>query len=166
MDGWDNYFVAQAGAAAAFAGLVLVSVSINLDKIIKGPGLVGRSAEPLIVLFTLFVTASFMLIPEQVLWVYGIEVLATAIVFSATIGHVLWRQHKILFAPDNPFPPPPHSFQLRLALCLATAILLMVAGVLLTLDHERGAFALVPAMVVGFLLAFMDAWVLLIEVDR
>ncbi len=60
MDGWDNYFVAQAGAAAAFAGLVLVSVSINLDKIIKGPGLVGRSAELLIVLFTLLTTASFM----------------------------------------------------------------------------------------------------------
>lgn len=166
MDGWDNYFVAQAGAAAAFAGLVLVSVSINLEKIINGPGLVGRSAEPLIILFTLFVSASCMLIPDQAIWVYGIEILVIAIAFGATIGFVLRRQHGVLFSPANPVPPPPHSFQLRVVLCLVTAAALMAAGVLLALGHDRGTFALVPAMLVGFLLAFLDAWVLLIEVDR
>ena len=35
MEGWHDFFVAQAGAAVAFAGLVLVSISINLERIIK-----------------------------------------------------------------------------------------------------------------------------------
>ena len=38
------------GANAGFAGLVLVSISINLDRIVKQSSLIGRSAEPLIVL--------------------------------------------------------------------------------------------------------------------
>lgn len=166
MDGWDNFFVAQAGAAAAFAGLVLVSISINLEKIIIGPGLIGRSAEPLVVLFTLFVTASLILIPEQALWVYGIEVLVLATIFTVVIGVSLFKQHRILHAPDNPTPPPRYSLAVRVVLCSITAMCLLSAGTAIALEHERGVFLLVPAMITGFLLAFLDAWVLLIEIDR
>lgn len=166
MDGWDNFFVAQAGAAAAFAGLVLVSISINLDKIIQGSGLIGRSAEPLIVLFTLFVTASLILIPDQATWIYGLEVLTAAIVFTIVIVTALFKQHRILHAPANLTPPPRYSFETRVVLCGFTALTLLAAGMLITLEHERGVYFLVPATIAGFMLAFLDAWVLLIEIDR
>lgn len=166
MDGWDNFFVAQAGAAVAFAGLVLVSISINLGKILQGRGLIGRSVEPLIVLFTLFVASSLMLIPDQAMWVYGAEILATGLVFSVVTATNLRIQQRILRAPDNPTPPPAYSFGSRIVLCTLVALAMVAAGMTIGLGHERGVYLLVPAMICGFLLSFIDAWVLLIEIDR
>jgi hypothetical protein len=166
MDGWDNFFVAMAGAAVALAGLVLVSVSINLDRIVKQSSLVGRSAEPLIVLFTLFVASSIILIPDQRTSFYGIEILPVAIAFTIVIGGLLQRQRGDSSENERQGVAPPHSYLVRLGLCTITAGFLLAAGGALSLGHERGAFLLVPAVIVGFLLAFTDAWVLLIEIDR
>lgn len=166
MDGWDSFLVAQAGAAAAFAGLVLVSISINLDRILQGPTLIERSAEPLVILFTLFVSSSLMLIPGQATWVYGVELLIVAILFSIAIGKMLHQQRRTLRENARAIPAPKHSFSVRVTLCVVTAGCLLLGGLLIALGYERGLYALAPAMFAGFLLAFLDAWVLLIEIDR
>jgi hypothetical protein len=41
-----------------------------------------------------------------------------------------------------------------------------VAGIVLATGEEKGAFFIAPAMIAGFFLAFVEAWVLLIEIDR
>jgi hypothetical protein len=46
--GWDNFFVAEAGASAALAGLLFVALSINLQRIMSLPTLPGRAAEGLV----------------------------------------------------------------------------------------------------------------------
>ncbi len=166
MDGWDNFFVAMAGAAVAFAGLVLVSVSINLDRIIKQPGLVGRAAAPLVVLFTLFVASSIMLIPDQRLRFYGYELLTLAIAFSIVMAKVLHGQHRSALQAEKAGLAPENSFRFRIFLCKIIAIALLGAGMTLSAGHEKGAFFLAPAAVTGFLFCFMEAWVLLIEIDR
>lgn len=166
MDGWDNFFVAQAGAAVAFAGLVLVSISINLDRIIKMPGLTGRSAEPLVTLFTLFVASGFFLIPGQPLWLYGLELLILAIAFAIVIGFVLRNQSAATLAAEGQSAVPRSSLRLRQMLCAVTAGFLIAAGIVTILGSERGIYLTVPAMIAGFLLSFTDAWVLLIEIDR
>jgi hypothetical protein len=61
---------------------------------------------------------------------------------------------------------PRSSFPARAALCAITAALLLVSGAVTALGHERGVFLMLPAVIAGFLLAFLDAWVLLIEIDR
>ncbi len=166
MDGWDNYFVAMAGAAVAFAGLVLVSVSINLERIIKQPGLVGRAVEPLVVLFSLFVASSIVLIPGQRLRFYGYELLVLAIAFAIVIGKVLHNQREQARQAEIAGLAPGNSFRFRFSVCVITTLALFAAGAALALGHEKGVFFLVPAMVTGFLLSFVDAWVLLIEIDR
>lgn len=166
MDGWDNFFVAMAGAAVAFAGLVLVSISINLDRIVKQSSLIGRSAEPLIVLFTLFVASSIILIPDQRTTLYGIELLVLAIAFAAFIGSILRHQRNPTVDNERHGLAPRNSFRFRFLLCAFTAGFLLAAGVVLTLGDERGVYLLVPAVILGFLLSFTDAWVLLIEIDR
>ncbi|HET9659160.1 MAG TPA: hypothetical protein VFP05_02445 [Thermomicrobiales bacterium] len=166
MEGWDNFFVAMAGAAAAFAGLVLVSISINLERIVKQSSLIGRSAEPLIVLFTLFVASSIILIPDQRTALYGVELLVLAVAFTVVIGTVLRKQRNPAVHNERLGIAPRNSFRFRLLLCALTAGFLLAAGIALTLEHPGGVFLLVPAAVIGFLLSFTDAWVLLIEIDR
>lgn len=166
MDGWDNFFVAMAGAAVAFAGLVLVSISINLDRIVHQPGLVVRSAEPLIILFSLFVAASIVLIPNQRVRFYGFELLTLAVVFGVVIGKALHHQRGYAVQSARSGVAPGNSFRFRVALCVFTIASMATAGVLLSLGNEKGPYLLVPAMVTGFLIAFLEAWVLLIEIDR
>jgi hypothetical protein len=166
MDGWDNFFVAMAGAAVAFAGLVLVSVSINLERIVKQPGLVSRSAGPLIILFTLFIASSIVLIPEQRLRFYGYELLALAIGFVIVVGLDLSKQRAQSAEAARSGLAPRNSFRFRVSVSALTAGFLLAAGITLSLGHERGVYFLVPAVVTGFLISFVEAWVLLIEIDR
>jgi modulator of FtsH protease len=76
---WREFFVAQAGAAAALAGLVFVGVSINLDKIVAIPSMPSRALEAMVLLVAILVQSSLMLVPEQSLRALGFEVLAVAL---------------------------------------------------------------------------------------
>jgi len=44
MDGWTDFYVAEVGAAAALAGLLVVAISINIQRIMQYPALrAGRA---------------------------------------------------------------------------------------------------------------------------
>ncbi|MCO5221978.1 MAG: hypothetical protein M9947_10425 [Thermomicrobiales bacterium] len=116
MEEWGNFFVAMAGASVAFAGLVLVSVSINLKQILKQPGLISRAGKPLVVLFTLFVASSIMLIPDQRRSFYGIELMLLALAFAVAISAVLRNQHRRAQTAPPPRAMPRYSLQFRVAL--------------------------------------------------
>src|SRR5277367_6109363 len=74
MQGWDSFFVAEAGAAAALAGLVFVAVSINLARILEFPTLPTRVLEALVALLSVLTAALFSLIPFQSARTYGAEI--------------------------------------------------------------------------------------------
>jgi hypothetical protein len=45
ITGWPEFLVAAAGAVGALAGLLFVSLSINVARIIETPAVSGRAAE-------------------------------------------------------------------------------------------------------------------------
>lgn len=55
MPGWERFLVAQVGASAALAGLVFVSVSINLARILSSGGLPESALEALVLLLAVLV---------------------------------------------------------------------------------------------------------------
>jgi modulator of FtsH protease len=73
--GWENFFVAQAGASAALSGLLFVAVSINLTRILQYPHLPGRAAETLVVLLSPLGVATIGLVPGLDLRSLGIGLL-------------------------------------------------------------------------------------------
>ena len=63
IDGWDSFFVAGTGAAAALTGLVFVALSINLTQILSAPGLPGRAGETIAMLTEAVVISLLGLVP-------------------------------------------------------------------------------------------------------
>ena len=88
MDEWNEFFLAQAGAAGVLVGLVFVGVSINLEKILSDPasGLTGRAAEALILLVAVLTASTLLLVPGQGTTLIGAEVLAVGLAAWGWVG--------------------------------------------------------------------------------
>jgi hypothetical protein len=167
MDGWENFALAQVGAAAALAGLVLVGVSVNLERVLSEPGATSRVAEALFALLGLLVAASVLLIPGQARWVAGIELLAIGVLgWAANI--VVQRRAKHAWVHSyGPAPQRIRAFVITHAVLGELATLpFVVAGVVLLFGSDDGLYGVAVGAAGAFGLAFLDAWVLLIEINR
>jgi hypothetical protein len=80
MGEWADFFVAELGAAAALAGLVIVAISINVTRILSTPLLPGRAAETLVTPTGVLLASTYALVPHQPGWLLGGEVAMTGVV--------------------------------------------------------------------------------------
>ncbi len=160
MSGWDNFFLAQAGASAALAGLVFVGISINLAKILSFPGLPNLGLAALTALTTVLIASSFVLVPGQRMAFLGLELLVVGL---AAFGITA-------YACGNSIRDSERRYRRRLWFNLVfglLAMLLLVAGAIVVLVHgEGGLYVLVPAMLLCYLVAIAESWVLLVEINR
>jgi modulator of FtsH protease len=161
MSGWESFFVAQVGASAAVAGLVFVGVSINLDKILKYAGLPGRTLEALIVLILVLITSTLMLVPGQSDTLIGAELLGVGLlawIWVAALDVLNLRQLEPRYR--NAW------VLLRVVLSQLATLPIVIAGALTLAQGTANYYWLVPGVISCFIVAFFDAWVLLIEINR
>ena len=163
MGGWENFFVAEAGASAALAGLVFVSISINLQKILSFKSLPSRAIEALGVLLAVLALSSLMLAPNQSATAIALEVLA--------VGLAAWTMVLIIIVRSIPDLKPQWAgaFALRIVMGQLATLPYFVAGVTVLVQGDGnygGLYWVVPAFLASFGLAFLDAWVLLVEINR
>jgi hypothetical protein len=155
---WANFFVAEAGAAAALAGLLFVAISINLTRILEFPQLPARAIEALISLVSVLVVSSFALVPEQSARAYGLEIGVTGLIvwLVQTLGLLrMWKgSHPQAKSPlrvvANQLPPLPF----------------MVAGFLVHQQQVSGLYWTVPGTLLSFTAGIFGAWILLVEIQR
>jgi modulator of FtsH protease len=160
MGQWSNYFVATAGGAAALAGLIFVSVSLNLKRILSHDHLPGRALGSLILLINILITGSFCLVPGQSLFWLGCEI--------ALVGLAIWiintrmdiRMHRQTARRYRPY-----SLQNLFVTQLAIVPYLVAAGFLLN-DMAVGFYWLIPGITFSFIKSLVDSWVLLVEINR
>lgn len=159
METWGLFFTAQVGASAALAGLIFVSVSLNLTKIIATANLPMRAFQALVILLEILVIASLAIVPQS-LTAFGVEVLA--------IGAPLWALIAIFDRRNMASVPSASSLRAitRTALSQVSALLFVVAGIAILAVGIGGVHWLVPAIICTYLVAMTDAWVLLIEINR
>src|SRR5271163_772183 len=85
MDAWSGFFLGELGAAAALAGLLFVSLSVNQSRILALGRTADRGLEALAMLFLVLVVTSLPLIPGQPLRLLGVEILLVATATLATL---------------------------------------------------------------------------------
>jgi O-antigen/teichoic acid export membrane protein len=79
MTGWENFLMAEVGASATLTGLILVGVSLNLNKILEHPALPGRAFQALFVLLSVVIVTTLLLLPNLTMTAIGIELLAAGV---------------------------------------------------------------------------------------
>ena len=160
MIGWENFFIAEVGASAALLGLIFVGVSINLTRIISLPGLPNRALLALIILLTILVMCSLLLIPGQSQTLVGIELLVVGLIVWITATRL---DIMILLKKE---PQYRSSYMFNMALTQSALLPYIVAGIIVLTRGAGGLYWLVPAIIISFIKAILDAWVLLVEINR
>jgi hypothetical protein len=160
LAGWDDFFAAQLGASAALAGLVFVGVSINLSRILTMATLPERALQALIMLLAILVVSSLLLVPDQSIVLVGIEILIVGVPVWVVNFRFDIRNLKRI---DKQFRK---TYKWTMALSQAALLPYSVAGIVTIFFGGVGIYWLVPAVVISFIKAIMDSWVLLVEINR
>ena len=158
--GWTDFALDTAGAAAALAGLTIVTISVNVRQILASPALVPRSAMT-IAGFVVALLSSLALLVPQVTLATGIEIL----VMSAAAGYLEVRSTQ---AEAGQRPTPPLRYVLaHVALAGSWIIPFVVSAVLLIVGlSTAGLFALALGVGGAIVASIVNTWVLLIEILR
>jgi modulator of FtsH protease len=161
MEGWGEFYVAEVGAAAAIAGLLVVAISINIDKIMAQPTLPGRGAQTLMIVGGALVIGSLGLFPRQSLPVFGGEALAVWVLVALS-GNIQVRQARHLRGTSSPtvwivYP---------LSVLAMSVIPGIIGGALLISKVEAGAYFVATGVILSLIAALIGGWVLLIEILR
>ena len=160
MQDWHDFFVATAGAAAALVGFIFVGISINLKQILSWPQLPNRSLEALMLPVSVLLVSCCGLVPGQShAWVGG-ELIGLWLLISGitiTLNRVTVR-----LTPD----PYKRLYWLNLALTQLTIIPYGLSGLWVINAGEVGLYGVVVAILLSFVKAVYDAWILLIEINR
>jgi hypothetical protein len=157
---WTEFGATTAEAAAALAGLLVVAVSINLQRILQFPSLPHRAATTLI-MFTLPLVAGLLLVvPGQPGDALGWELLAiglavgtyllvsdTRVPLSEQETRYTWLFSRII--PD-----------------VVSCGCLVVSGATLLARAGGGLYWLVGAVLAAIIFGLINAWVLLVEILR
>ena len=157
---WLAFFSVAAEAAATLTGLIFVAVSINLKLIVANSQLVTRAAKALLTLMAVLLISLVCMAPDQRPLAFAIELIvlgAAACVATTWAFEVSSRR--------NPYVGW-RGKALHLLLTQLAALPLLAAGVLMLLRLPGGVQCLLAGTVFSFIVALLDAWMLLIEIHR
>ena len=131
---WVEFGVAIAGAAAVLTGLIFVSVSINLEKVLQVHGLPGRAGESIVMFAGVLILSFCLLMPGRSRVAVGVELV---------VGGALLATLLILIALpglNRPTSQPLTWRITRIVLALASSVPVVVAGVSLLAERGGGLY--------------------------
>lgn len=160
MKEWTDFFATMGGAAATLTGLIFVGVSISLTRILSIPKLPGRAAQALILLLTVLIISALCLVPLQPDYLLGIEIIF--------IGIIVWivtfrTDLRILNKTDSQYKK---QYLMNASFTQLSVLPYIIAGIVLLTGNLSGIYWLVPGFLFSFIKAVIDAWVLLVEINR
>jgi modulator of FtsH protease len=160
-EGWGDFFVAVAGAAAALAGLIIVAMSVTIKQILASRTLPSRAAATISSMVLILVLAIAALIPMQTPAALGSEVVVASLL--ALVPPLLMSQ-RVLTDVSYPAGLPTRLF--RVVVGVLPVLLALVGGILVIAGLVAGLYLVAAAMALVFVTSMLNAWVLLVEIQR
>lgn len=158
LSAWSDFFVASAGATAALAGLVFVSISINIERIVEQPGVPEFALVTVLLLLQAVVVSLLGLIPDQDAGSLGIELLIEFLIWAGVAGAMIRRSLAHMKSRV--------SLVSRLLLPALGALPFLVGAVILLGDGEQGMNWIAGGIIASTVAAVINGWVLLVEIRR
>jgi hypothetical protein len=160
VSGWEGFFEVQAGASASLLGLVFVSLSINLSRIIGSPSLPNRALESLLVLFLNLLVSSLFLVPAQSATTLATEIMCLVIAtwIAVTLLHISSYRNKDKSMPRRAIA--------STVLGQLVSFSWVLAGAMLFAGEPKAILWFIPAFLLSYFLGLLNAWVLLVEINR
>jgi hypothetical protein len=157
METWEEFAVVTGGAAAALTGLLFVAVSIRLDVIAASTDLRSRAAQTLTLFLSVTLVAVLFAIPGQPEWLFGVELIALAIVCGVMLFVLARRARR-------------NASQQTLARVLdaispnvLTMALIGLGGLLTAIGLEWGLYLQVPAVIAALVGGVVSAWLFMMS---
>ncbi len=160
MEEWHDLFVASAGAAAALMGLLFVGLSINLSKILTFPVLVNRALLAAMLLLSILIQTLLLLVPRETPHIAG---LCTLVIFAISWPGLTYIDLQIFKKTDKNYKI---LHLLKMLFDQVAFLPYFIGGILMLNGSASGYYWLVGAIIISFIKASLDAWVLLVEINR
>jgi len=164
-EAWETFAAANAGAAAALAGLLFVGVSINVNVIVESTRSTGRALEAFMLLMSALVISVLVLVPGIPTDALGVAlvVVGVGVWLVVTRGAVRALPR---FGGVDEGTAPRGSAEARIVLLQLAVVPIAIAGATLLAGSGGGLYWLAPAVILAYVSALANAWVLLIEILR
>ena len=156
---WQNFFVAEVGAAAALTGLLFVAVSINLKQILSFPKLPAARRNPVPA------AARRRRLQSPLARAKPPKPSASRSIACAGLMSLAVLLVQLRHGPDDPADPA-WWFVSRIANVQLPALLFLAGGTTLTIRYGYGLYFMLAGTLTAFLGAVYNAWVLLVEIIR
>ena len=160
LQAWQPFFTAQLGAAATLGGLVFVGLSLNLNKILGYPALPIRAMIALILLLIVLIVSSIVLIPGQKLNAIGIELFVFAIMGWGSVSVMNVRVFRTTQLQNR------RRYVFNMILLQVATFPYLIGSFMILLENTSGLYLIAVGVVASFVNAVIDAWVLLVEINR
>ncbi len=147
---WTDFFIAEVGATAPLAGLIIVAISINVQQILSIGRLPGRAREALTLLFGSLLICSLALIPGQSVRLLGDEVLALQ--FVVLLNSIISQIRSIGIKPQRI-----SWFVGRAFAVLITCVPIVFGGFLLASGKPDGLYWIAPGVLVAIVVSLINA---------
>jgi hypothetical protein len=158
---WTNFFIAAAGAAAALAGLAIVAISVNINRILEFQHLPARSAATVARLILILVSAMAALIPQPV-HALGLEIL----VLAGACWFLEIRSNRRGLRAHAELHRPRYESLLESVLGEVQILPFLVGAILLAAGRESGYYCVAAGVIAIFIFSTLNVWVLLVEILR
>jgi hypothetical protein len=155
---WENFAVAEVGAAAALAGLLVVAASINISRIMEIPTVIARLGVTLALFTGILIVGTLLLIPAVSTRWLGVLIGVTGLTL-ATVALTPRRYRNV----PTEFRRPTIIASVVSGLA---AVLIAFAGVTTATASLGGLYWLVPGVITAFCVGLVNAWVALVEILR
>jgi hypothetical protein len=158
--GWDNFFVAMAGAAAALAGLIVVAMSVTIKEILASKSLPSRAGATIASLVLVVVISGLVLMPAQPPAALGTELIcvtAAVLVIEVFTAVRITQERPVRPLMENTY---------KIVLGIGQLVPILIGAILIASGSAAGAFWVAGGILLTVAFAMMTAWVLLVEVHR